>query len=374
MGARNLLREDDLAATAEGFRLAAIGQMPWESAMGNLASTLGSRTGQLIAIGRDSLVPLNIMTGMPPEAAAEFQAFDGGSPLVNSRVRAGLSSPEMVFLDEQDFDRTGDIAKTPEFGAWMERYRIGYTAITTLVRDPDSLVGLALFRDSAQDAMDGDEKRAFMTLAASLRAAVVLSQAVETRTVPILAAGFESLALAAMVCDLRGKVGMATSGAQRIIADGLFARLSDGKFIPHRTEDRRRFEAAMAQVLATRVNAAIAPPAPIVLWASDGSRLVVEIVPLSRDAGFTFAAAAVIILRSPTKSIERLAEISREMYGLTRSETAIVALMLRGLSPGDIAPLRQSSIGTVRNHVHHILMKAGCSSQMEFVAAVNSFG
>lgn len=368
-----MIREDDLVRAAEGFHHAALGQSTWRDAIGGLADALDSRTGQLIAIGRDALVPLNIMTNLPPEAASEFDAFDGGSPQVNSRVRAGLTSPEMQFLDEADFDRAGDIARTPEFGNWIERYQIGYTAITTLVREKDSLVGLAVLRSSSQTAMNEEEKRGFTALAANLRAAVVLNQAVEKRTVPILAAGFESLEIAALVCDLRGSVGMATSHAERIIAQGRFARISGGKLIPHRAEDRNRFDAAMAQVLTSRVNIAVPPPLPIALSAADGSRLVLEIVPLAPEAGFTFAAAAVVILRPPNQSAERLAQIAEELYCLTRAETEIVSLLLRGRSPQEIAAQRHSSVGTVRNHVHRVLSKAGCTSQIEFLAAVNRF-
>ena len=366
-------REDNLAKAAEGLRNAAIGQESWQSAIGGLADALDSRTGQLIAIGRDALVPLNIMTNMPPEAASEFDAFDGGSPLVNSRVRAGLASPEMQFLDEADFDRADDIMRTPEFGEWIDRYEIGYTAITTLLREKDALVGLAVFRSSSQQAMDQEEKRGFMTLAAHLRAAVVLNQTMEKRTVPLFAAGFESLKIAALVCDLQGNVTLATSSAEQIIGLGTFARLTNGKFIPWRARDRDRFDAAIARALTSRVNVAVRPPAPIALTAADGSKLVVEIVPLSDEAGFTFAAAALVILSLPNQGVGRLAQIAREVYDLTPAETEIVALLLGGSSPQDIAWQRRSTVGTVRNHVHRILSKAGCASQVELLAAVNRF-
>lgn len=341
--------------------------------MEGLADALLSRTGQLIAIGRDALVPLNIMTNMPPEAASEFDAFDGGSPVVNSRVRAGLTSPEMKFLDEADFDRAGDIARTPEFGEWIERYRVGYTAITTLLREKDSLVGLAVFRSTSEEAMNDEEKRGFAALAANLRAAVVLNQAVEKRTVPLFAAGFDSLEIAALVCDLQGNVTLTTSSAELLITQGHFGRIADGKFIPRRSADRKRFEAAMAQALTSRVNIAVPPPVPIALSAADGSSLVLEFVPLSEDAGFTFTAAVLVILRPPNPSVARLAQIARELYDLTLAETDIAALLLRGRSPQDIAEQRRSSVGTVRNHVHRILSKAGCTSQVEFLAAVNRF-
>lgn len=367
-----MLDERSLERAAAAFREAALGQLTWEAAVDMFAAAVKTRTGQLIAVGRDALVPLNIMTNMPAEAAAEFDAVNGGDPTINSRVRLGMTSAELQFFDEKDFETDAERMRHPEFGAWFDRHQIGYTAISTLVRQPDSLIGLAALRDARQEAMSDREKRGFRVLAANIRSAVLLSMAVEKQNMRLLSAGFESLAVAAIVCDVQGNVSALTPAAEQILSDGRFARIVDRKLVPHRAAERSRFNSSTAQAVRARLRVDVVPPPPMALSAVDGGRLVLEFAPLSGELGFTFAAAFMIILRGGARPDLRT-QIARELFGLTPAETDVAALLLNGKSPQEIAYERGVSVGTVRNHVHRILSKAGCTSQVEFLAALSRF-
>ena len=59
---------------------------------------------------------------------------------------------------------------------------------------------------------------------------------------------------------------------------------------------------------------------------------------------------------------------------LTTAETTVAERLLNGRSPQDIAADTGTSVGTVRNHVHRILSKAHCKSQVELLALLRRYG
>lgn len=361
------LTDESVSGVGKAFSRAATGEVGWDHALNAMIDLLGMRSGQLVAFGRDSLMPLNMMTRMTDECPNEFLAIDGGNPAVNSKVREGFKRPELTVLDENDYDTAGDRRKTPEFGAWMDRHDIGYCCVSTLVRTPDTLVGLASLQSAAGPPLDEPGKRAFASIAAAARNAVILREAIEEHGLKLAIPSLESARLAAMIVDLSGRVRAMTPSAEAIISAQRFGHVRDGRFVPYRPEDRFRFDRQVRQVLQSW-----ARPAPVsgpcVLTSREGERLAVEMMPMPPEHSFQFSAAALIILKPRRTIATRRAALAAAMFGLTQAETRVTELMLDGLSPAEIALRTGASVGTVRNHVHRILSKADCRSQLSYIA------
>lgn len=348
--------------------------MTWEAALNAFADAVGSRSGQLIALGRQALVPLNIMTRKPEECAADFVRSGGGDPANNSRIRLGTAAGELELLDDADFTIEQDRARAPEFGAWMDNYDIGYSCISPLLKEGDGLVGLAALSSRSQGAMSKDDKQAFALLAAHARTAVLLRNSVEDQAVDLLAATLTRTGAAVAICDIAGRVRRLTPDAERVLASGRFARLVQASVIPNRADERVVFERNLALTLRSRVEPEVAPPGPMVLRDEVGERIVVEMIPLPGDHAFTFAASVLLIFPGQADLTKRRAEIARAMFGFTNTEVDVAAYLLMGRSPADIAVITGRTVGTVRNHVHRILAKSDCASQVEFVALISKFG
>lgn len=368
-----MLNEGELAKSAGSFQAAALGQMTWEAALHDFADALRAPHGQLVALGRAGLPAINITTRISPDDLAELDAIGGHAPEINSRVRTGLNAPEMQFFDEAHFTTERDFSAFPAYGDWMQRHAVGYSCITNLLRDKDMLVGMATLRARSQGPMNDEEKRGFMTLAAHARSAVVLSMTFEQQRAKALAAAFESTSVAAVICDLQGNVSAMTPGAERLLAGDRFARVSGRRLVPCRPEARGRFHAKLAAALRSRIRVDTAPPTPMALTAPDGERLIVEFAPLPYEAGFTYSAAVMVILRSGGRPVETRTAIARELFGLTATEQQVASFLLLGRSPADIAEATGRTVGTVRNHVHRILSKSDCTSQVEFLALMARF-
>lgn len=371
MGA-GLLSEVRVRTAADCFKQAALGCTTWEAAILAYASALDLAHGQLIAFGRDSLVALNMSTG---EALAELEAFGGHAPDVNSRVRIGINSPELAFLDERDFTTDADARANGQYGDWLQRHSVGYSCVSPLLRNEGMLVGLAALRHSHQDEMNDEEKRGFMTIAAEVRSAVMLAMAVEGRQAKSVAASIENMAMATLVFDSAGRLLAMSPRAEREITCGRLGRLAHGAFALHRAYERERFNAHLGQAILSRRAPSISPPLPVQITTLDEQRLVAEFIPLPLDAGFTFTAAIMVVLRGLLGEVEqRSGRIARELFGFTETEELVASFLLQGKAPAEIATATGRTVGTVRNHVHRILSKSGCTSQVEFLALMARFG
>lgn len=370
MGA-GLLSEARLGAAAECFRQAAIGCGSWEAAVDAYASALDIPHGQLIAFGRDSLVALNISTG---EALAELEAFGGHAPDVNSRVRIGIKAPELTFLDESDFTTEADGRANGEYRDWLQRHSVGYSCVSPLLRNEGMLVGLAALRKRHQDAMNDEEKRGFMTIAAEVRSAVTLALALEGQQAKNIAVSIEQMAMATLIFDGAGRLIAMSPKGERAVSRGWLGRLVDGALILHKTLERDRFNSRLGEAILARHSPAIAPPRPTAITTADDERLIAEFVPLPNDSGFMFSAAVMVVLRGLRSGPgRRTGQMARELFGLTDAEEQVAAGLLRGQSPSEIAVATGRTVGTVRNHVHRILSKSDCTSQVEFLGLMAGF-
>jgi len=81
------------------------------------------------------------------------------------------------------------------------------------------------------------------------------------------------------------------------------------------------------------------------------------------------AADRAAILRALRSDFDGLVRKRFMAWGLTKSETDIAFLTLRGLKITEIAALRETREGTIKAQTSHILHKSGHRTRTEFVAA-----
>ena len=62
------MKEALVAEAIAGFQAAAMDELRWTAAVERLAAATDSRSGELIGLGADCLVPFNLMTGADPVA------------------------------------------------------------------------------------------------------------------------------------------------------------------------------------------------------------------------------------------------------------------------------------------------------------------
>ena len=360
--------ESRVTAAIDAFQDAGVGQGSWETALRRFAEATGSRSGQLIGIGRDWATPFNWVTDLDPEALEEFAAIGGHDPRVNSRVRVGVSGPELAVYDERHFTTEEDCRRNPAYGDVLRRFDVPFLCLTTLLRRDGVLIGLSVNRSRKDGQITEEQRRAFAVLAPHARAAVKTQLALAGQGAAIAAGALAAVGLAAFICDPAGRVLRVSSAAEALLVEGDPLRLSQGRL----AAPRHAHDQALAGRIAAAAGATLQPPGEdLVAHGSRGdSALRLQVAPLAQ--GSPFAPGLVVVTAHPVGgggavSVAEAVEVARLRYRLTPAETLVARAMLHGSRPRETAAALAISEATVRTHVRNILTKARARSMLEFV-------
>jgi DNA-binding CsgD family transcriptional regulator len=366
-----MLHSDEQAlALVDKFQSAALGMESWYSALAGLADVTGSRTGQLIVIGTNAHVPINVMTNTDPDLHPAFAALRGGDPDINPRVRAGMNAPVLEVLAENDFITPEEHRTHQHYQEFARPWDIPYICLTTLDRRHDLLVGLAVNRSEREGHISESQRRIFESLAPHVRAAVRIQMSLEDQGIALLSGVLESLAVPAFLCERSGRVTSMTPAAEEMIARGDVLRIKSRQLTAAMDFDARALSAAI-EAAADAHSAAFRPPQTLVVRSAcpTSAPLVLDVVRLPSPAlEFNPKARVLIVPHGFGDREGRRRIVLRSVYKLTEAETDVAMQLLQGRTVESIASSRDVRAGTVRLQIKCILAKCGVSRQVELVA------
>lgn len=359
-------------SVVDGFADAAF-EGDWYAALQRFAEACGARTGQLIGLGEQSTVPFNLATNVDPQLLTDFVALDGGNPAVNPRVRAGNEAPVLKVLAESDFISADEHRRHRHYEEFARPHDIPYICLTSLVKQPGMLIGLAVCRSQRQGHIGAEERRVFETIAPHVRTAVRTQMLLDGQGAAVMAGAMESLSLAAFVCDRDGRVVALTTQAEDEVRDGRYLRLREGQLRAGLATESRALQQAIASA-ATGLLQPGAPHAQALLLHSrspEQAPLLVEVLPLSRRIeAFGFSTRALVVVRRNRRRPQTLA-ILQQAFGLTAAEADVALQLAAGERVETIAAIRGVAASTVRSQVRSLFAKFGVRSQLELTAIVS---
>jgi DNA-binding CsgD family transcriptional regulator/PAS domain-containing protein len=360
-------------ALTDRFHAASIDSTGWYPALEGLAEATGSSSGQLISIGTDAAVTLNLMTNVSPELNPAFLECNGGHPDVNPRVKAGMEAPVLKILAESDFITPEEHKRHPHYQEFARRFDIPYICLTTLDRKRDGLIGLAVNRTALQGHITQEQRRTFASIAPHVRAAVRTHIALEGSGDALLAGAMEAMAIPAFICDETGRVRRLTPAAEAIVASGRGLQLRLGRLNASMPADAQALNDAIGMSAAARGKVDLPCNRTVVVrkCEQDAAPLVLDVITLANHQfGFTFAPRVLLIVRGAGAKAadQRRTAILQTVYGMTATETQIALQIFAGKSIAAIATARGVSIETERTQVKAVMTKAGVRRQVEFVA------
>jgi len=371
-----LQTDEQWLAIADEFYCAAVDQSRWYGALERLAAATGSRTGELITIGRDAVLPIHIMTNIDPAILAASTEFRIGDPAINPRVKAGMTSPVLRVMAECDFLAPDEHATNPHYNEFARPWDIPYICLATLERQSDLLIGLAVLRSERQGHISGEQREVFASLAPHVRAAVRMQIALEGNGATLVRGALETLSIPAFVCGRTGAVQALTTSAEEILRgeNGLSLRK---RFLHAFRDDEDK---ALNDAIAKAARGLVQPGAPsittVMVRGDDDAMapLVLDVMSLPSVAlEFSAAPRVVVVARGSRGDDARKAAMLQGVYGFTSAETDIALQLARGLSTEAIAQQRKVAVGTVRAQIKSMLAKLGVRRQVEFVARLNEF-
>jgi DNA-binding CsgD family transcriptional regulator len=370
-----MIRDDEhWLAVTDAFHSAALDGKGWYTALDGLADATGSRIGELISVGVDSAVHLNIVTNIDPAFQKAFAEAGGGDPAINPRVGAGWKSPILKVMAESDFITPEEHKRNPHYQEFARPWDIPYICLATLERQPSALIGLAVGRTHKQGHIDPKERRVFASIAPHVRAAVRTHIALEGQGDALLTGAMEALSIPAFVCDRLGLVRKLTPAAEKLVASGLGLQLKLGRLQTAHPADAKALSDALdaAAIDRDRIGAPFVRTVIVRKAEKDPTPLVLDVIALpSRQFEFTFAPRLLILIRGGANHDKRRSAILKSVYGMTAAETEIALQLSQGKTPEAIAHNRNVGVGTVRAQIKALLAKAGISRQIELVARLN---
>lgn len=179
---------------------------------------------------------------------------------------------------------------------------------------------------------------------------------------PAASHGFEWLELwptAAALLDGASTVIASNSTFRRRAIDGAGLSIVDGRVILPADAAVRRLGALIASVLASGRDAALSLPAADGIG---GLEIAVRRVPRT-----LCARAVLLVVHDVTADRVICTDRVRELYGLTRTQVAVVQALVADPGLGPVARALGLSQHTVRAHLKQIFAKCGVHSQSELL-------
>ncbi|WP_299015152.1 helix-turn-helix transcriptional regulator [uncultured Caulobacter sp.] len=348
------------------FSAAGLDKVQWLEALEQLAFVTGSSRAQLIGVGAPHGVTFNWVTGISQEILEEFEALDGGNPLVNPRVAAGLKAPELAVVSEVDYDREALTIDNRAYADFVERADYPFGCQTNLIAKSDLLVGLSILRSRQEGRTTAVERQVLSAVAPYARAAAVSQLALEGEAELVVQNALDKVRAAIFLCDRIGKVRGMSPAAEALVGAGGPLRLNEGRLGAAEQGDAV-LQRSLAQV-------ASQPHVMLVLPADrDGQE------PLGLDIfrmpgwgwSLGFSVHSLIVVRSASHNSDEISRVLSAPQGaepLTQREKTCLQLISHGMRVGAIAEHLDLASVTIELYLKNARRKLNAKTLPEAVA------
>ena len=279
--------------------------------------------------------------------------------------------PEVV--DDRQYVRSEYYA---DHGRRLEmRHEVG----TTVMTDDASMTALGVYRPERAGPFGEQDRAVLIALRPHLRRALQLREALRPATAAALAglAALDAMPQAAILVDRDLRVLHANANALGLAGPGQGIALSsetrDGgglgqtfvKVVDHAVH-------AALRTLVTAVAGGGASGSAIrVAGPGKPAAIIVAVLPVPAsvmDRGIPAGAAkglALLFMRELVARASPSPHVLCDVFGLTRAEAAVAAMLTRGVTAARIAEARGVSIDTIRTQIRAVLPKVGAANLRE---------
>ncbi|MBB3997620.1 helix-turn-helix transcriptional regulator [Aureimonas pseudogalii] len=187
---------------------------------------------------------------------------------------------------------------------------------------------------------------------------------------------FDALATAIVTATPRGMVRSVNQLASQILAarDGL--QLEGEHLRASHAPDQRELDALLALAAEPPGTGPVQRPEIRLRRRSGAPPLIVSLTAVRRAlaSGPAIVSEATVVLKLERMSVAAVSppDLMTQRFGLTRSESELVDLLLLGRSLREVARERGVSYETVRSHIKHVFSKTGTHRQIDLVNLARS--
>lgn len=343
---------------------AAMDDSLWPGTASRIAAAFGSTSAVLKLHGNEARVMLLECTDnliLPERRQAWADDWHRRDLWVQRSVAHGMSK----ILTDEDLVTPDEQARSGFYQEWLRHLGIHHLLGAVFPTTGRTIGVLGIHRPGRAGAYALPERRQAMLLLPHLQRALRLRErlAVVSGDQAASRQALDRLDTAVLLVDDSGRVLHASAMADHLLRANPQLTLLHGRLSARSPALHDRLmsllRAAMdgAHGRLAEAGAALSIPRP------QRMPLTLEVAPLRRPAAvFTEQRSAVLVfIRDPEAPIA--AARLRELFGLTRSESAVAAALGHGSSLAEIAADLGIGLATARSHVKRILVKTGTHRQ-----------
>jgi DNA-binding CsgD family transcriptional regulator/PAS domain-containing protein len=343
----------------------------WQQALAGLCATLASDRCALAehetASGGGRLL---YWSGLDPAAAEAYALAHVGAR--GETGRAGDVTPGAVSIDAAEAEKGGSAsARLPE--GWREIYGIGPVLRGLVDASDGTTTQVLVLRGGNGAPFTADDaallRRLLPALQRSLRAGRALRKAEFFHQVAFDA--LDAVPLGVAFVDAAGEITAANRIARQIIENENVRAYQDTIRRSETTARAPRLRLAVADAMRDLQEAGGEVLNAFAVPRRAGQRpLTCLLAPVGASADGTEPAGrpeAMLFIGDPDRSVEIDQRRLRQLYGLSRAEARVVALLAQGYRLDATADNLGLVYETVRKHLKQVFDKTGCDRQAELV-------
>lgn len=346
------------------FRRAALGEMPWESAMSGLSEATRATSANLVG-AHDGQLQFAWTNNLDPAMWDELgEAMNNAE--MNPRLRVAGGARPFERIEGYDFGSDELTRRFPVYGEVCRKYDLGFGSLMNLEVTGSDFVGLGLLRGRRVGHGSAEDAAAMTALAPHLLDAVRLRRAIEDQGALIACGAMEHMKATAFLCNGWGRVVRMTSAAEQLVSREGGLALKKGILSCHSATANR----LLLDAITSAARDAAPPTRTVVLVNPTGERITAEVSALPVPAGaLDFAPRAIVTVRRR----KTLAEtgVIKAALDLTTAEAEVARLIAMGLPRAEIANRRNTSADTIRAQLKSIFAKLNVSREVELVIRIN---
>jgi DNA-binding CsgD family transcriptional regulator len=272
----------------------------------------------------------------------------------------------------------GTFWDSPLYREYLEPQNIKYVMMVDVYRSTSVCMKLIIERGADQADFDQHEKDVLEAVAPHLSRAFLHQSGLEPgfRLQTIYEHILDKLDLGCILLDKEGGVLSLNRAAKRVVDAKIGLRICEGRLVAaESTLEQQELRKAVKLAVAASRNQCSSQPGVVIGMHSQSGMLELEVVVkpyLMAQLSTTErpAAAAVFISRSSLEDKPSDFQVLAELYGFTKQEAKVAALIGAGLSVSDLAGKMCVSINTAKTHLRGIYAKTGFNRQSQIVSLV----
>lgn len=296
----------------------------------------------------------------------EDQRFREGhylTPEYNPGIAFAAATPPFTVARRESLVSDRQLERLELYNDLMRPRRLWHVAVANLHRDAQYLAPIGLLRSKAQGPLGERDLRLLGRLAPHYNRAIRVRLRLrewEARAAAAVEMSDHG-ALAIVLVDGAGRIAELNRAAQRLLDDNDGLTIRDGA-LRASGPDGARLARLIFEAAGGAQGSLLLRPSGAMRVARPSRRRPLALVVSATRAGaapFGRAYAVRVAFADPEHAPEADADLMARLYGLTRREAEIAALLVQGRSPTEVAATLAMTINTTRSHIRHILIKTG---------------